>query len=50
LYALTKPGDYIPKVLITDIGQIIGQNFNLIKPFIRDKTALQKLALKTQQQ
>lgn len=47
LFALTNPGDYIPKVLITDIGQIIGQNFNLIKPFIREKSALQKLAVKS---
>ena len=43
LYATTKAGEFIPKYLIQDIGMIIGQNYNLIKPFIRDKAALQKM-------
>ena len=43
LYAATNPGEFIPKVLIRDIGMIIGQNYHLIKPFIRDKSALLKM-------
>jgi flagellar biosynthesis protein FlhB len=37
LYELTEPGERIPKILIKDIGEIIGRNFLNIQPFIRNE-------------
>lgn len=35
LYELANPGERIPRILIKDIGEIIGRNFLQIQPFIR---------------